>query len=92
MQLALWAIAEVTAASDRAVEAVRPYYNRATEISETLGRRPLVADCHLGLGKLYWRNDQRDQAREHLAISITMYRDMEMTYWLELAEASRKEA
>jgi hypothetical protein len=45
--------------------------------------RPLVAHCHLGLGKLYRRTDKRDQASEHLTAATTMYREMGMTYWLE---------
>ena len=49
--------------------------------------RPLVAHCHLGLGRLYRRTDEREQAHEHLATATTMYRDMGMTYWLEKAEA-----
>jgi hypothetical protein len=49
--------------------------------------RPLVAHCHLGLGKLYLRTDKREQAREHLTTATTMYREMGMTYWLEKAEA-----
>jgi hypothetical protein len=49
--------------------------------------RPLVAHCHLGLGKLYRRTDKREQAREHITIATTMYREMGMTYWLEKAEA-----
>jgi hypothetical protein len=49
--------------------------------------RPLVAHCHLGLGKLYTRTDKREQAREHLGTATTMYREMGMTYWLERAEA-----
>ena len=48
---------------------------------------PLVAHCHLGLGKLYRRTDQREQAREHLTTATTMYREMDMTYWLAQAEA-----
>jgi hypothetical protein len=49
--------------------------------------RPLVAHCHLGLGKLYWRTGKREQALEHLTTATTMYREMEMRYWLEKAEA-----
>jgi hypothetical protein len=49
--------------------------------------RPLVAHCHLGLGKLYRRTDQREQVLEHLTTATTMYREMSMTYWLEQAEA-----
>jgi hypothetical protein len=48
---------------------------------------PLVAHCHLGLGKLYHRTDKRGQAQEHLATATTMYCEMGMTYWLEKAEA-----
>jgi hypothetical protein len=43
--------------------------------------------CHLGLGKLYRRTDKRDQAQEHLTTAMTMYRDMDMGFWLEKAEA-----
>ena len=47
---------------------------------------PLVAHCHLGLGKLYRRTDKREQAREHLTTATTMYREMDMRFWLEKAE------
>jgi hypothetical protein len=49
--------------------------------------RPLVAHCHLGLGKLYRRTDNREQAKEHLTTATTMYRDMDMGFWLGQAEA-----
>jgi len=54
---------------------------------ESLGMRPLVAHCHLGLGKLYRQTGQREQAREHLTTATTMYREMDMRFWLEQAEA-----
>ena len=41
--------------------------------------RPLVAHCHLGLGKLYLRTGKREQAQEHFATATTMYREMGMT-------------
>ena len=40
--------------------------------------RPLVAHCHLGLGKLYRRTGKRDEAQEHLTTATTMYREMGM--------------
>ncbi len=49
--------------------------------------RPLVAHCHLGLGKLYRRTGNPGLAQEHLATATTMYREMEMRFWLEQAEA-----
>jgi hypothetical protein len=51
------------------------------------GTRPLVAHCHLGLGKLFVRTGKREHAREHLATAIAMYREMDMRFWLEKAEA-----
>jgi tetratricopeptide (TPR) repeat protein len=62
-------------------------YRSAAQLAAELGMRPLVAHCHLGLGKLYRRTDKREQAQEHLATATAMYRDMGMTYWLEKAEA-----
>jgi hypothetical protein len=40
--------------------------------ASTLGMRPLVAHCHLGLGKLYRRTGKREQAQEHLTTATTM--------------------
>jgi hypothetical protein len=49
--------------------------------------RPLVAHCHLGLGKLYRRTGKSAEAREHLTTATTMYREMDMQFWLAQAEA-----
>jgi hypothetical protein len=53
--------------------------------------RPLVAHCHLGLGKLYRHTGKRQEAHEHLAIGTAMYREMDMRFWLQQAEAKTKE-
>ena len=55
------------------------HYRDALGLATDLGMRPLVAHCHLGLGKLYRRTDKREQAQEHLATATTMYREMGMT-------------
>jgi tetratricopeptide (TPR) repeat protein len=62
-------------------------YREALALASELGMRPLVAHCHLGLGKLYRRTGKREQAHEHLTTATRMYREMGMTYWLEQAEA-----
>ena len=49
--------------------------------------RPLATHCHLGLGKFYSRTGDRAKATEHLTIAATMYREMDMCFWLEKAEA-----
>jgi tetratricopeptide (TPR) repeat protein len=63
------------------------HYREALALAEPRGMRPLVAHCHLGLGKFYRRTGKHEQAQEHLTIATTMYREMGMTYWLEQAEA-----
>jgi tetratricopeptide (TPR) repeat protein len=72
------------------VERGKAHYREALVLAEPRGMRPLVAHCHLGLGKLYRRTDKREQALEHLATATTMYREMGMTYWLEKAEAEMR--
>ena len=66
-------------------------YREALALAGDLGMRPLVAHCHLGLGKLYRRADKREQAQEHLRAATTMYRDMDMRFWREQAEAELTE-
>jgi len=65
-------------------------YREALALAKQRGMRPLVAHCHVGLGKLYRRTGKREQAQEHLITATTMYRDMGMTYWLEKAEAEMR--
>jgi class 3 adenylate cyclase/tetratricopeptide (TPR) repeat protein len=67
------------------------HYRRALALAEPRGMRPLIAHCHYGLSKLYQRTDKRDQAREHLTIATTMYREMDMHFYLEQAEAETRE-
>jgi tetratricopeptide (TPR) repeat protein len=65
-------------------------YQEALALAEPRGMRPLVAHCHLGLGTLYRRTDKPEQAQEHLTTATTMYRDMDMRFWLEQAETARE--
>jgi len=86
---ALRLLAEIAARADPPdVESADAHYRQALARTEELGMRPLAAHCHLGLGKLYRRTGQREQARDHLTIATTMYREMGMTFWLEQAEAA----
>jgi hypothetical protein len=67
------------------------HYRAALALAEPRGMRPLVAHCHLGLGKLYRRTGKHSEAREHLTTATTMYREMDMRFWLEQAEAETRE-
>jgi tetratricopeptide (TPR) repeat protein len=61
-------------------------YRKALALAEPRGMRPLVAHCHFGLGKLYRRTGNHEPAQEHLTTATTMYREMDMRFWLEQAE------
>ncbi len=50
--------------------------------------RPLAAHCHLGLGTLYQKIGCNEQASAELTAAAGLYRAMEMTFWLEKAEAA----
>ena len=67
-------------------ESGEAHYRQALALAEPRGMRPLVAHCHLGLGKLYRRTGKREEAQEHLTTATTMYREMGMRFWLEQAE------
>jgi len=67
-------------------ESGEAHYRQALALAEPRSMRPLVAHCHLGLGKLYRRTGKRKQAQEHLTTATTMYREMDMRFWPEQAE------
>jgi len=67
------------------------HYRQALALAEELGMRPLIAHCHVGLGKLYRRTGDLEQAKMHLANGVAMMREMDMGSWLERAEAELKE-
>jgi class 3 adenylate cyclase/tetratricopeptide (TPR) repeat protein len=71
-----------------AVEPAEAHYQQALALADELGMRPLVAHCHFGLGTLYLKMAQREQARAELSTAIELYRAMGMTFWLPQAEAA----
>jgi len=84
---ALRLLGAVTASRDASAEReAAAHFRSALALASDLGMRPLVAHCHLGLGKLYRRTGKREQAQEHLTTATTMYREMGMQFWLEKTE------
>ena len=63
-------------------------YREALALARELDMRPLVALCHLGMGKLHQRIGPPEHAHEHLTAAAAMLRSMGMRLWLEEAEAS----
>ena len=90
--MALWLLAEIAAHPDR-FDAGHgdTRYHKAMAAAQAQGRRPVIAHCHLGLSKLKRRTGKQQEAQEHLTIATTMYREMDMGFWLEQAEAALRE-
>jgi tetratricopeptide (TPR) repeat protein len=68
--------------------AAESHYGAAMALASELEMRPLVAHCHLGLGRLSRRQGDAARAREHLATATAMYGEMSMGLWLERAAAT----
>jgi hypothetical protein len=68
------------------VAAAEAHYATSKALALKLGMRPLVAHCHISLGKLHGRAGDR-HATEHLATAMNLFREMGMRFWFEKAEA-----
>jgi tetratricopeptide (TPR) repeat protein len=62
-------------------------FRRAQAIASERGMRPMIAHCHLGRGRLYQRLGRDVQAREELSTALELYRQMNVLFWPDLAEA-----
>ncbi|HEX5023177.1 MAG TPA: hypothetical protein VFX54_21085, partial [Candidatus Binatia bacterium] len=90
--LALYVQGEIASAANPVdFENAEGSFRAAIIISDELKMRPLLAHCHVGLGKLYQRANDLKQAKAHLTNGVAMMREMEMGLWLERAEAELKE-
>ena len=81
----LWLHGEIAARRDPA--AAEDRYAAALALAEELGMRPLAAMCHLGLGRLHRRAGAGERAAGELAVAFRLFREMDMGFWLEQAEA-----
>jgi len=88
--IALRVLAEVTALGDLVdATSAEDQFACSLALADELGMRPLAAHCHLGLGKLYRRLGKPQLADEHLKLALTMYREMDIRFWLGQTEAVR---
>ena len=88
---ALRVLGEIAAHKDPpGIGEAKDHYHKALSLAEELGMRPLIARCHLGLGRLYRRIDNLEQAKKHLTTATSMMQEMKMGFWLEQAEAELK--
>ncbi len=69
-------------------ERAEAHYREALTQAKELGMRPLEAHCHLSLGQLGSAVGNQAMAAEQLVSAATMYREMDMSFWRERAEAA----
>jgi len=62
-------------------------FQSARLLAAELQMRPLTAHCHFSFGKLHKRTGRHQQAKEQLSAATARYREMDMRFWLEQAEA-----
>jgi tetratricopeptide (TPR) repeat protein len=90
--LALYVQGEIASVANPVVfENAESSFRAASIIADELKMRPLIAHCQTGLGKLYRRAGNLQQAKEHLTTATSMMREMEMGLWLAQAEAEMRE-
>ena len=63
-------------------------YQQAMTMADTLGMRPLLAQCCLELGTLYGGLGQWESARTALTNAVALFRPMAMTFWLQQTQAA----
>jgi tetratricopeptide (TPR) repeat protein len=84
-------LSDIAAHPDRfEADTAEAHYRQALALADALGLRPLLAHCHLGLGKLYRRVGKQQEAQEHLTTATAMYPEMDMRFWLEKATEMKK--
>ena len=66
------------------------YYGRALALARELNMRPLVAHCHLGMGRQYQRTGRDSEGEVELSQARDLYREMDMQFWLEKTEGEMR--
>lgn len=85
---ALRLLGEIYARSEsRTLAPAVTYYQQARALAAALGMRPLLAHCHLGLGRLYRQHGQNGQAQTEITTAMALYQAMHMPFWWRQAAA-----
>ena len=81
-------LAEVCALEHPGSEDSERHYREALSLATELGMRPLAAHAHAGLWRVCQQRSESAQALQHLSATQTMYRDMNMRFWLDRLESA----
>jgi class 3 adenylate cyclase/tetratricopeptide (TPR) repeat protein len=80
-------LGEITSNPSVGVGGAQDYYREAMRLAGELGMRPLVAHCHLGLGRLHRRTGRRAVTEDHLTTATALFNAMGMRFWTAQSEA-----
>src|SRR5262249_24480189 len=85
---ALYVLGEIASYDDSLdVNKAVAHYQQAMALAEELRMRPLIAHCHVGLGKLYRRGKKIKQAEEKINKGVAINGGREKSLWVERGEA-----
>jgi tetratricopeptide (TPR) repeat protein len=65
-------------------------YGQALALARELNMRPLVAHCHLGMGRQYQCTGRDSEGKVEISRARDLYREMDMQFWLEQAEVAMR--
>ncbi|HZS32394.1 MAG TPA: sigma 54-interacting transcriptional regulator [Methylomirabilota bacterium] len=81
---AFWLAAEVASHPETpAVAVAERSYGEAIRLAEISETAPLLARCHLGLGRLYGKIGRHSEAGEARARALDLFRRLDMRWWLQ---------
>ena len=64
------------------------YYLDSLRLAKKLGMLPLIAHCHLGLGRSHLNAGNYKDANLQLKDATNLYRKLNMNFWLSQAQAA----
>jgi tetratricopeptide (TPR) repeat protein len=88
---ALYVCGEAAAHGPLDIDKAEHYSLEAIVLAGELEMRPLLARCHLGIGRLYLHAGDRDRAADHLLTATRLFSAMDMPLWFRQAASSLRE-
>jgi class 3 adenylate cyclase/tetratricopeptide (TPR) repeat protein len=80
---ALRLLGEIEAAARPAeTQPAESLYQKAAALARELGMRPLLAHCHVGLGRVYGDAGHRDASAKSFQTATVLFREMDATSWI----------
>src|SRR5215510_7883599 len=85
---ALWLLGEIAARTPGETETAVGHYQAAIALTGELGKRPLLARSHLGLGRLWLAVGERARAEDELLAATRLFCEMDMGLWVRQTAAT----